>query len=57
LAGDEENAISEFKYAAAHTTNLREQHYLTTKAAQLGARQRRSLAAGPGAASPDQRGI
>jgi hypothetical protein len=35
LAGDTEPAILEFRAAAARTTNLREQHYLTTKAARL----------------------
>jgi predicted RNA polymerase sigma factor len=39
-AGDAPAAIAEFQAAAARTTNLREQHYLTTKAARL--------AAGPG---------
>jgi predicted RNA polymerase sigma factor len=34
-AGDTETAIVEFRAAAARTTNLREQHYLTTKAARL----------------------
>ena len=34
--GDTDNAIVEFRAAAARTTNLREQQYLTTKAAQLG---------------------
>ena len=34
-AGDTEAAIAEFRAAAARTTNLREQHYLTTKAARL----------------------
>jgi RNA polymerase sigma factor (sigma-70 family) len=43
LAGDEELAISEFKVAAGLTTNLREQHYLTTKAAQLAADRTRAL--------------
>jgi predicted RNA polymerase sigma factor len=37
LAGHREPAISEFKVAAGLTSNVREQHYLTTKAAQLGA--------------------
>ena len=37
LAGDSETAIVEFRAAAARTTNLREQHYLTTKAARLAA--------------------
>jgi hypothetical protein len=32
---DDENAIVEFTAAAARTTNLREQQYLTTKAARL----------------------
>jgi len=35
LAGDTEAAVAEFRAAAARTTNLREQHYLTTKAARL----------------------
>ena len=34
-AGDNDSAIVEFRAAAARTTNLREQHYLTTKAARL----------------------
>ncbi len=34
-AGDTAGAIAELQAAAARTTNLREQHYLTTKAAQL----------------------
>ena len=34
-AGDPQAAIVEFRAAAARTTNLREQHYLTTKAARL----------------------
>ena len=37
LAGDSKAAIGEFRAAAARTTNLREQHYLTTKAARLAA--------------------
>ena len=36
-AGDAPAAIAEFQAAAARTTNLREQHYLTTKAARLSA--------------------
>jgi RNA polymerase sigma factor (sigma-70 family) len=35
LAGDSASAIAEFRAAAARTTNLREQQYLTTKAARL----------------------
>ena len=35
LAGDTATAIDEFRAAAARTTNLREQHSLTTKAARL----------------------
>jgi RNA polymerase sigma factor (sigma-70 family) len=35
LTGDTTAAIVEFRAAAARTTNLREQHYLTTKAARL----------------------
>jgi predicted RNA polymerase sigma factor len=35
LAGDTETAIVAFRAAAARTTNPREQHYLTTKAARL----------------------
>jgi predicted RNA polymerase sigma factor len=34
-AGDPQAAIVEFRAAAARTTNLREQRYLTTKAASL----------------------
>jgi len=37
LAGDTQAAIAEFRAAAARTTNLREQHYLTTQAARLAA--------------------
>jgi RNA polymerase sigma factor (sigma-70 family) len=35
LDGDTESAIAEFRAAAARTTNIREQQYLTTKAARL----------------------
>jgi hypothetical protein len=35
LAGDTKGAIEEFQVAAARTANLREQHYLTTRAARL----------------------
>ncbi|MEY2477138.1 MAG: hypothetical protein QOG87_2453 [Actinomycetota bacterium] len=35
LAGDINGAFAEFRAAAARTNNLREQHYLTTKAAQV----------------------
>jgi len=35
LAGDTATSASEFRAAAARTTNLRERHYLTTKAARL----------------------
>ena len=35
MAGDTKTAILEFRAAAARTKNLREQHYLTTKAARL----------------------
>ena len=35
LAGDTDMALVEFRAAAARTTNLRERHYLTTKAARL----------------------
>jgi len=38
MAGDTDAAIDEFRAAAARTDNLREQQYLTTKAAALGAR-------------------
>jgi RNA polymerase sigma factor (sigma-70 family) len=38
LAGDTSTAIAEFRAAAARTANLREQHYLTTKAAHLASR-------------------
>jgi predicted RNA polymerase sigma factor len=37
LAGDTRTALGEFRAAAARTTNLREQHYLTTQAARLSA--------------------
>ena len=36
-AGDTKAATAEFRAAAARTTNLREQHYLTTRAAHLAA--------------------
>ena len=39
LAGDSEAAVAQFRAAAARTTNLREQHYLTTKAARLAAQR------------------
>ncbi|MDQ2875921.1 MAG: RNA polymerase sigma factor [Actinomycetota bacterium] len=42
-ARDTKAAIAEFRAAAARTTNLREQHYLTTQAARLAAQ----AAAGP----------
>ena len=35
MAGDKRSAIVESRAAAARTTNLREQHYLTTKTARL----------------------
>jgi len=35
LAGDTSAAMAEFKAAAGRTTNLREQPYLTAKAARL----------------------
>ena len=35
MAGQTEAAIGEFRVAAARTANLREQRYLTTKAARL----------------------
>ena len=37
-AGDADAAVAEFRVAAARATNLREQQYLTTKAARLAAR-------------------
>lgn len=37
-AGDREAAIAEFRAAAARTANLREKHYLTSKAADLASR-------------------
>ena len=37
LAGDEAGAAAEFRAAAVGTANLREQHYLTAKAASLAA--------------------
>jgi RNA polymerase sigma factor (sigma-70 family) len=39
-AGATEAAVAEFQAAAARTTNVREQQYLTTKAARLSARAR-----------------
>jgi RNA polymerase sigma factor (sigma-70 family) len=36
MAGDRRNARAEFSAAASRTTNQRERHYLTTKAARLG---------------------
>jgi predicted RNA polymerase sigma factor len=41
LAGDRDAATAEFRAAAARTTNLREQHYLTTQAARLATGQDR----------------
>ena len=38
MAGDDGAAITEFRAAASGTTNLRERHYLTTRAAGLSAR-------------------
>ncbi len=35
MAGDTVNAIAELRAAAARTTNLPEQQYLTTQAARL----------------------
>ncbi|HEV2373018.1 MAG TPA: DUF6596 domain-containing protein [Streptosporangiaceae bacterium] len=43
-AGDRKAAAAEFTTAAARATNLREQHYLTTKAAQLATAARRGQA-------------
>ncbi len=37
MAGDRAGAAAEFRAAAAGTANLREQHYLTAKAASLAA--------------------
>jgi len=37
MSGDTATAITEFRDAAARTTNLREQHYLTSQAARLAA--------------------
>ncbi len=48
LAGDRQGAVSEFKYAAARTTNLRERNYLTTKAARATANDSRSTDAKAG---------
>jgi predicted RNA polymerase sigma factor len=47
LAGDDENAITEFRAAAARTTNLREQQYLTTKAARLSRTSTNPESSGP----------
>jgi RNA polymerase sigma factor (sigma-70 family) len=52
-AGDTEAAIAEFSAAAARTTNLREQHYLTTKAAQLATGRSPSPPGGAGAGLED----
>jgi RNA polymerase sigma factor (sigma-70 family) len=38
MAGDPESAIAHYRSAAARTTSLPEQHYLTTQAAKLSAR-------------------
>jgi RNA polymerase sigma factor (sigma-70 family) len=38
MAGDLDAAVEHFRLAAARTTSLPEQHYLTTQAARLGAR-------------------
>jgi predicted RNA polymerase sigma factor len=43
LAGDTETAIVEFRAAASRTTNPREQHYLTTKAARLATQHGREV--------------
>ena len=43
LAGDNKNAIGEVRAAAAHTANLRERHYLTTKVARPRERAPRRL--------------
>jgi predicted RNA polymerase sigma factor len=48
-AGDTNGAIAEFRAAAARTTNLREQQYLTTKAARLA---RETTAAPQGSGPP-----
>src|SRR5712692_9430543 len=45
LAGDTPTAIVEFQAAAARAVNVREQHYLTTKAARLSNRARARLIA------------
>jgi RNA polymerase sigma factor (sigma-70 family) len=45
-AGDTAAAVAEFRAAAARTTNLREQQYLTTKAARLAHRGRRQPGTG-----------
>ena len=37
LSGDTKAAIVEFRVAAGRTANLRERHYLTTRAARLAA--------------------
>jgi predicted RNA polymerase sigma factor len=54
MAGDERTAIVEFRAAAARTNNLREQRYLTTKAARLATALPGGCADGlDDAASPD----
>ncbi len=57
-SGDTEAAIAEFRSAAAGATNLREQQFLTTQAARLGAEPalappRRRAHAGPSPVVPD----
>ena len=51
-AGDNKAAITEFRAAAARTTNLREQHYLTAQAARLAAEPASGGRARPAASQP-----
>ena len=53
LAGDTTGAIDEFRAAAAGTTNLREQHYLTTCAARLATAANTGAAGAAGDANTD----
>jgi RNA polymerase sigma factor (sigma-70 family) len=51
-AGDTNAAIAEFRAAAARTTNLREQQYLTTKAARLAREGRATVVSSKSAPPP-----
>ena len=51
MAGDDERAVAEFRAAAARATNVREQQYLTTKAARLATDRTAHGTGGPGTSS------